>query len=98
MGNLFVSEYRGPSNIEGVLSLPPAAVQTIPISSAASTISLGAATNIIEVSGDAGALLLVGSSGSTDAPTSTNAVRIPANSEPEIFAVSPNAKLIAVST
>jgi len=81
----------------GVPNLPALNNQTMSISSA-STAQLGAATRMIMLSADTGAWLLFGSSGSTTVATSTSGFRIPAGFAPQLFNVSPNMRITALST
>lgn len=97
MASLWVTEYRSRGN-NGFPSLPPAAVQVGAISAAASTLSLGANTQLIDVSADVGGWLLVTSSTSVAVATATNAVRIPANSAPKTYDVAPNSRICFIST
>ncbi len=70
--------------------------------SVGSSVSTGALvqplTNMMLVTADTGAYLLQTSSNSTAIVTSTNGVRIPANTPPMLFAASPFARLTCLST
>lgn len=97
MPSLWVTEYRSRGN-NGYPALPPAAVQAGAISNTASTLSLGANTQLIDVSADVGGWLLVTSSTSAVVATATNAVRIPPNASPRTYDVAPNARICFIST
>lgn len=99
--SVFVSEFRKAAALAyGVAaSLPALGNQVLAISGATvSTGQLGTATEMIYVSADTGAMLLLGSSTAALTPTSTNGFRIPAGGQPIPFAVQPNNKLFACST
>ena len=101
MASFFITEFGGLGYGNGRVipapGLPHLRSFAMDLSSA-STGALGAGTNLIGVTADAGGWLLAGSSGSTAVATSTNGMRIPAATPPLYFEISPYARLTAVST
>lgn len=98
--SLFVTELRGLAANFPVPTLAGAVPLTLTVGSSVSTgLLTGAGTNMIMVTADTGAWLSIpGSSISTGIVTSTNGVRIPANTQPLFFAVAPFSRLTALST
>lgn len=84
----------------GAPPLPPRENLSISLSTANSTAitAVGANTNLVELWGDAGAFLHVGSSDSTAVASSTNSIWIPANQTPRRYAIAPYSRLTAIST
>ena len=99
MGTLWISGFSSFGYATpGAPPLPPRENLSAGLTTAASTLAVGANTNLIEVWSDVGAYLNVGSSGSTVVATSTNSIWIPPNQVPRRYAIAPYSKLTAIST
>lgn len=93
--SIFVTEHAGVGRLNGS-GVTPAPLASYAMTSAAA-ITPSTNTQFVRVSADGGSWLGILAS-TTAALSSTNAFRIPANVQPELFAVPAGFKLMAAST